>query len=204
VLKSAEDYMYRHKVIESNSMRGNIINVILNTLYEKNPREERHSKRVSELCQRIGVAMGLSETEINKLKVSGLLHDIGKIAIEEQVLNKPGRLTDQEWNEIKRHPDIGYRILSSSLEMMEIVQYILFHHERFDGTGYPRGLKREEIPLLSRIIAVADAYDAMTNARTYKKALDKDAAIKELIQNKGTQFDPHIVDVFIEKVLNNV
>jgi len=196
--------MYRHKVIESNSMRGNIINVILNTLYEKNPREERHSKRVSELCQRIGVAMGLSETEINKLKVSGLLHDIGKIAIEEQVLNKPGRLTDQEWNEIKRHPDIGYRILSSSLEMMEIVQYILFHHERFDGTGYPRGLKREEIPLLSRIIAVADAYDAMTNARTYKKALDKDAAIKELIQNKGTQFDPHIVDVFIEKVLNNV
>lgn len=204
MLKSAEDYMYRHKVIESNSMRGNIINVILNTLYEKNPREERHSKRVSELCQRIGVAMGLSETEINKLKVSGLLHDIGKIAIEEQVLNKPGRLTDQEWNEIKRHPDIGYRILSSSLEMMEIVQYILFHHERFDGTGYPRGLKREEIPLLSRIIAVADAYDAMTNARTYKKALDKDAAIKELIQNKGTQFDPHIVDVFIEKVLNNV
>lgn len=196
--------MYRHKVIESNSMRGNIINVILNTLYEKNPREERHSKRVSELCQRIGVAMGLSETEINKLKVSGLLHDIGKIAIEEQVLNKPGRLTDQEWNEIKRHPDIGYRILSSSLEMMEIAQYILFHHERFDGTGYPRGLKREEIPLLSRIIAVADAYDAMTNARTYKKALDKDAAIKELIQNKGTQFDPHIVDVFIEKVLNNV
>jgi HD-GYP domain-containing protein (c-di-GMP phosphodiesterase class II) len=88
--------------------------------------------------------------------------------------------------------------------MMEIAQYILFHHERFDGTGYPRGLKREEIPLLSRIIAVADAYDAMTNARTYKKALDKDAAIKELIQNKGTQFDPHIVDVFIEKVLNNV
>jgi len=97
MLRSAEDYMYRHKVIESNSMRGNIINVILNTLYEKNPREERHSKRVSELCQRIGVAMGLSETEINKLKVSGLLHDIGKIAIEERVLNKPGRLTDQEF-----------------------------------------------------------------------------------------------------------
>ncbi|TZE81087.1 diguanylate cyclase [Calorimonas adulescens] len=203
ILKSAEDYMYNHKVVESNSMRGNIINTILNTLHEKNPREEKHSKRVSELCQRIGAAMRLPETEINKLKVSGLLHDIGKIAIEDKVLNKPGCLTDQEWNEIKRHPDIGYRILSSSSEMMEIAQYVLFHHERFDGSGYPRGLKQEEIPLLSRIIAVADSYDAMTNARTYKKTLDKDTAIGELIRNKGTQFDPNVVDVFIEKVLNN-
>lgn len=203
ILKSAEDYMYKHKVVEGNSMRGNIINTILNTLHEKNPREEKHSKRVSELCRRIGAAMELPEIEINKLKVCGLLHDIGKIAIEEKVLNKTERLTDQEWNEIKRHPDIGYRILSSSSEMVELAQYILSHHERFDGTGYPRGLKQEEIPLLSRIIAVADSYDAMTNERTYKKALDKDAAIEELIQNKGTQFDPYVVDIFIGKVLNN-
>lgn len=203
ILKSAEDYMYKHKVVESNSMRGNIINTILNTLHEKNPREEKHSKRVSELCRRIGAAMELPEIEINKLKVCGLLHDIGKIAIEEKVLNKTERLTDQEWNEIKRHPDIGYRILSSSSEMVELAQYILSHHERFDGTGYPRGLKQEEIPLLSRIIAVADSYDAMTNERTYKEALDKDAAIEELIHNKGTQFDPYVVDIFIGKVLNN-
>lgn len=204
ILKNAEDYMYRNKIIESDSLRGNIINMILNTLYEKNPREENHSKRVSDLCQRIGLAMELPEVEINKLKASGLLHDIGKIAIEDSILNKPGRLTEKEWREIKRHPDIGYRILSSSPEMGEIAQYVLFHHERFDGTGYPRGLKREEIPLLSRIIAVADSYDAMTSPRPYKNALDEDAAIQELIRNKGTQFDPDIVDVFIERVLKTV
>lgn len=203
VLKSAEDCMYNHKVIESDSMRGEIINTILNTLHEKNPREEMHSKRVSEFCQQIGVAMELPEIEINKLKVVGLLHDIGKIAIEESVLNKPGILTDKEWNEIKRHPDIGYRILNSSHEMLEIADYVLAHHERFDGLGYPKELNGEKIPLLSRIIAVADSYDAMTSERAYRKALDKSIAVKELIKNKGTQFDPQIVDIFIEKVLIN-
>jgi diguanylate cyclase (GGDEF)-like protein len=203
VLKSAEDYMYKHKVVESNSMRGNIINAIFNTLHEKNPRIEKHSKRVSQLCQQIGIAMELPEIEIYELKVSGLLHDIGKIAIEEHVLNKSEQLTEQEWNEIKRHSDIGFRILSSSPEMAEIAQFVLYHHERFDGTGYPRGLKLEEIPLLSRIIAVADSYDAMVNERVYKHVLTKDMAVEELIKYKGTQFDPHIIDTFIEKVLNN-
>jgi diguanylate cyclase (GGDEF)-like protein len=204
VLKGAEDYMYKHKVIESNSMRGNIINTILNTLHEKNPREEMHSKRVSELCQQIGTAMELPEMEINKLKASGLLHDIGKVAIEERVLNKSELLTEQEWIEVRRHPDIGYRILSSSSEMVELAQCILYHHERFDGSGYPRGLKQEEIPLLSRIINVADSYDAMTSERAYKKVLNKSIAIEELVKNKGTQFDPYIVDIFIGKVLNNI
>jgi len=204
ILKSAEDYMYKHKVVESNSMRGNIINAIFNTLHEKNPNIENHSKRVSQLCQRIGEAMQLPETEIYELKVSGLLHDIGKIAIDESILKKSEPLTEQEWNEIKRHSDIGYRILNASPEMTEIAQYILSHHERYDGTGYPRRLKQEEIPLISRIITVADAYDAMTNERAYKKTLDKDAAVEELINNKWTQFDPYIVDIFIEKVVNNL
>lgn len=202
VLKSAEDFMYKHKVTESSSSRSNIINVIFNTIHEKNPRIEEHSKRVSDLCQRIGKAMELSETEINELKVSGLLHDIGKVAIDENTLKKPGKLTEQEWIEIKRHPDIGYRmIVNSSPEMADIAQYILFHHERYDGRGYPRGLKQEEIPLLARIIAVADAYEAMTNERCYGKVLAKDEAIEELIKGKGTQFDPDIVDVFIERVI---
>ncbi|WP_051624029.1 HD domain-containing phosphohydrolase [Clostridium akagii] len=203
VLKNAEDYMYKNKVIESDSMRGNIINTILNTLYEKNPREGRHSKRVSELCQQIGLAMELPKIEINKLKVVGLLHDIGKIAIEESILNKPGKLTDKEWDEIRRHPDIGYRILSSSNEMLEIADYVLAHHERFDGLGYPQKLKGEKIPLLSRIIAIADSYDAMTSERSYRKPLDKNTVVNELIKNKGTQFDPQIVNIFIKKVLNN-
>lgn len=203
VLKNAEDYMYKNKVIESDSMRGNIINTILNTLHEKNPREERHSKRVSELCQQIGLAMELPKIEINKLKVVGLLHDIGKIAIEESILNKPGKLTDKEWDEIRRHPDIGYRILSSSNEMLEIADYVLAHHERFDGLGYPQKLKGEKIPLLSRIIAIADSYDAMTSERSYRKPLDKNTVVNELIKSKGTQFDPQIVNIFIKKVLNN-
>lgn len=203
-LKSAEDNMYKHKVIESNSTRGNIISTIINTLHEKNPREERHSKRVSELCQQIGRAMELPKMEINKLKVCGLLHDIGKIAMDEGVLNKSGQLTELEWNEIKKHPDIGYRILNSSPEMVEIAQCILSHHERFDGTGYPQGLNQDEIPLLSRIIAVADSYDAMTSERAYKKVLNKNMAIEELVKNKGIQFDPYVVDSFIGKVLNTV
>jgi HD-GYP domain-containing protein (c-di-GMP phosphodiesterase class II) len=150
------------------------------------------------------MAMLLSEIEIYELKVSGLLHDIGKIAIDERILNKSGHLTEHEWNEIKRHSDIGFRILSSSPEMAEIAQYVLSHHERFDGTGFPRGLKQEEIPLLSRIIAVADSYDAMMNNRFSKEDSVKELAAEELIKNRGTQFDPKIVDIFLEKVLNSI
>jgi diguanylate cyclase (GGDEF)-like protein/PAS domain S-box-containing protein len=201
-VKGAEDYMYKHKMIENESMRGNIITTILNTLHEKNPREEQHSKRVSEICQSIGKALGLSEIEIGKLKVVGLLHDIGKIAIEEGILNKTGRLTDKEMNEIKRHPDIGYRILSSSNDMLELADFTLAHHERWDGHGYPKGLKGEAIPRTSRILAIADSYDAMTSDRTYRKAQSEEVALDEIYKNAGLQFDPKIARVFVEKVLN--
>lgn len=203
VIKNAENEMYINKTLES-KVRGSAINLIINTLHEKNPREEQHSERVSTISQIIGKAMGLSETEINKLKALGLLHDIGKIAIEERVLNKPEELTEAEWKEIKRHPDIGYRILKSSTEMSELAEYVLAHHERFDGSGYPRGLKTEEIPLLSRIVSVADAYDAMTSDRSYRKALDKRSALDELIKNKGRQFDPQIVDAFVCFLFSNI
>ncbi|HWQ78174.1 MAG TPA: HD domain-containing phosphohydrolase [Anaerovoracaceae bacterium] len=203
VLKGAEDHMYKHKVSESGSVRGNIINAIFHTIHEKNPKIESHLKRVSLLCQQIGAAMNLSETEIDELKLSGLLHDIGKVAIDDGILQKTGLLTEQELIEIKRHSDIGYRILNTAPEMTDIASYVLSHHERFDGTGYPRGMKQGEIPLISRIIAVADAYDAMTNERPYKKVLDHDSAVKELEKNKGLQFDPVIVDIFIKKVVNN-
>lgn len=202
VLKSAEDYMYKHKVFEGNSVRGNIINAIFNTIHEKNPRIENHSKRVSLLCKKIGKAMELPEAEINELKVGGLLHDIGKVAIGESIFKKPGQLTEQEWNEIRRHSEIGYRIINSSPEMSDIAQYVLSHHEKYDGTGYPRGIKKEEIPLVARIIAIADSYDVMTNERPYRKCLTKEMAVEQLLKSKGTQFDPNIVDVFIEKVLN--
>lgn len=202
VLKSAEDYMYKHKIIENKGMRGNAINTIIKTLHEKNPREEQHSKRVSKICQEIGKAMTFSEIEVSQLKAAGLLHDIGKIAIREGILNKPGKLTEQERDEINRHPDIGYRILNSSYDMLELADCILAHHERWDGAGYPKGLKGEAIPIVARIIALADTYDAMTSERPYRNALSKEEALLEIQKNSGKQFDPKIARIFIEKVLS--
>lgn len=202
VLKRAEDYMYEHKIINKEAIRGNAINTIINTLYEKNHREEQHSKRVGEICQEIGRALGLSEIEVSRLKAVGLLHDIGKIAIEENILNKPGKLSEQERNDIKRHPDIGYRILTSSYDMLELSDGILSHHERWDGAGYPKGLKGEAIPMVARIIALADSYDAMTSERPYRKALSEEIVLAEIRNNAGTQFDPEIARIFIEKVLD--
>ena len=201
-LKKAEDYMYKKKLFESPSMRGKTINAIIKALYEKNKREEQHSHRVSVLCESIGKAFSLHEGRIEELKTVGLLHDIGKIAIEESILNKPGKLTDDEWEEIKRHPEKGYRILSTVNDMSEMAEYVLCHHERWDGNGYPKCLKEEEIPFQSRIIAVADAYDAMTSERSYRSALPEAIAIEELQKNAGLQFDPEVVRVFIEKVLD--
>ncbi len=196
----AEDNMYKQKMMEGESLRGNAITTIIRTLYEKNPREERHSSRVSELCQVIGKELKLSRIDIQKLKVVGMLHDIGKIAIEESILNKPGSLTKEEFEEVKKHPDIGFRILSSSFEMKELANLTLFHHERWDGKGYPQGLKGEEIPVLSRIISIADSYDAMTSDRPYRKALTKEEAIDQILENLGSQFDPRIAKAFVENI----
>ncbi|MGE5677284.1 MAG: HD domain-containing phosphohydrolase [Pseudomonadota bacterium] len=201
ILKNAEDYMYRHKLFESPSIRGKTVKTIINSLHEKNKREEQHSRRVSYICEAIGTAMELGEGDINELRTVGLLHDIGKIAIDEKILNKPDRLSAEEWNEMKRHPEIGYRILSSVNEMAELAEFVLAHHERWDGKGYPKKLAGEQIPLQARIIMVADAYDAMTSERAYRKPLSSAAAIEELQKNSGTQFDPEIVQVFTEKVM---
>ncbi len=201
IFKKAEDFMYKKKLFESPSMRGKTIGVIINTLHEKNKREEEHSNRVSEYCNCLGKAMNLPDGEIQELKTVGLLHDIGKIAIDENILNKSGKLTHEEWEELKRHPEIGYRILSSVNNMSEIAEYVLAHHERWDGKGYPKGLKEEEIPLKSRMISIADAFDAMISERPYKNSLSKETAIKELINNAGIQFDPELVKIFVEKVV---
>lgn len=201
VVKSAEDYMYKVKSTESSSMRGDTINTILYTLHEKSQREQLHSNRVSQICRDIGIAMNLSDREINELKLVGLMHDIGKIAISDNVLNKKGKLSDEEWGEMKKHPEIGYRILSASNEMAYIAEYVLNHHERLDGSGYPNGITKEKIPVQSRILAIADSYDAMTSERPYKKVMTEDDAVKELLDNAGTLFDSQIVDIFIGRVL---
>lgn len=201
MLKNAENEMYKHKIIQNEGLRGNIINTIIKTLYEKNPREEEHSQRVGDVAEKIGIAIGLSAMEVSKLKVIGHLHDIGKIGIEEGILNKTGRLTEKEQEEIRRHPDIGYRILSASSEMLDLADCVLAHHERWDGQGYPRGLSGESIPLDARIIALADSYDAMSSERPYRKALNEDVILYEIRKNAGRQFDPDIAKVFVEKVL---
>lgn len=203
VFKNAEDHLYRHKLSESMSMRHQTINLILNALFEKNPREMMHSKRVGEIAEKIAMNLGLSLETIHNLKTAGMMHDIGKIGIAESILNKQGRLTATEWDEIKRHPEIGYRILSSVSEFSEIATSVLEHHERWDGTGYPRGLRGEQISLEARIVGFADAYDAMTTSRTYRSALDEKKALTEILQCAGTQFDPAIVQLFTDEIWNS-
>ncbi len=202
--KRAEDKMYQHKLSEKSSIRYQTIKVIIQSLYEKNSREQRHSVRVSQICSDIGRAMGLDQEHISELSTAGLLHDIGKIAIEDNILSKLGRLNECEWQEIKRHPQVGYSILSSLNEYAPLAEYVLAHHERLDGSGYPKGLRREEIPLEAKIITIADAYDAMTGERTYGSPLSLDEAILELKKNAGTQFDEEIAGIFVEKVLGQV
>jgi|GEM_PF-840317 diguanylate cyclase (GGDEF)-like protein len=201
VLKSAEDRMYKKKLFDGPSMRGKTIGVIINTLHEKNKREEQHSHRVAELCEKIAIALKMPEHEIKEIRNAGLLHDIGKIAIQDSLLDKPGKLTPEEYEEVKRHPEIGYRILCSANEMTDIAEYILFHHERWDGRGYPRGLKEDAIPLQSRIIAIADTFDAMTSVRSYRMPVSEEEAAKEIYDNAGIQFDPELARLYVYDVL---
>jgi len=201
VFKGAEDHLYRHKLYESLSMRSQTIRLVLNALFEKTPREMRHSRRVSELAELIAVKMGLSEEAVSNLKTAGLMHDIGKIGIDEAILNKTATLSEVERQDIQRHPEIGYRILNSVSEFSEIAASVLEHHERWDGLGYPRGLKADEICLEARIIAIADAYDAMTCSRTYRGVLTPGEALAEVQRCAGTQFDPAIVGLFSNELL---
>lgn len=200
ILKDAEDHMYRHKIYESTGARSKTVNLIINTLYAKNYREMLHSQRVGALSATIATYMGYDIDDVNQMKTAGLMHDIGKIGIEDGILNKTEPLNDEEWDEIKKHSEIGYRILSSVPEFSEVANFVLEHQERWDGTGYPRGLKGNEISQEARILAVADSFDAMTGVRSYGRAFSEAEAIQELLHCAGTQFDPEIVNVFIKSL----
>ena len=198
IMKDAEDSMYRHKMLQNKSLHSSIISSMETTLFEKSQETEEHAQRLINLSKLIGLRMNLVDKQLNELELLSTLHDIGKIGINDSILNKPDKLTSEEWVKMKKHPEIGYRIAMSSPELAPIAEYILCHHERWDGKGYPQGLKCEEIPLLSRIIAVADSYDAMTEDRLYRKAMSKEDAIDEIKNNAGTQFDPIIAVIFLE------
>jgi len=201
ILENAENHMYTHKIFERSSVRSETIDIVMNTLFEKSNRESLHSKRVSKLCESIASKMHLETDDVNQIRIAGLIHDIGKIGIEDTILNKTEKLNDHEWEEIRKHPEAGWRILSSIKEFTELARFIHEHHEKWDGTGYPEGLKGEEISLEARIIAVADAFDALTSKRSYKKESSKEAAIAEIRRCAGTHFDPQIADVLITAVL---
>lgn len=200
-LTRAEDRMYMMKLSEGPSIRSHMISTIMSTLHEKNPREKLHSDRVSDICVKFGYALGMSENDISELRTTALLHDIGKIGIDENILNKSGSLTKEEFDEIKKHPEISARILGASSDMADISQYVLYHHERWDGKGYPSGLSKDEIPLQSRMIAIVDTFDAITSDRSYRKARSEAVAAEELAKCSGNQFDPQLVGIFLGKVL---
>lgn len=198
VLKKAEMRLSREKLIDTSSMLSRTIEIIMNSLYEKNSREMEHSKRVSYWCEKIAQRMNLDSHIVSKLRIAGLMHDIGKIGIPDSILDKPDRLTEEEFNLIRKHSEVGYRILSAANEFSEIADYILAHHERWDGMGYPKGLKGNDIPIYARIISVADSFDAMTSDRAYRKAMNINQAKQEIIKYSNVQFDPNVVKIFLE------
>lgn len=153
---------------------------------------------------KLGFQLGLSDVVLSDLFILAALHDIGKIGIPDQILNKKTRLSPEEWEIMKKHPEIGYRIAQSAPELSPIADKILSHHERWDGNGYPQGLRGEEIPLISRILSIADAYDVMTNGRPYQPPLSQDEALEEIKRCAGTQFDPYIVEIFIKSFSNEI
>jgi diguanylate cyclase (GGDEF)-like protein/PAS domain S-box-containing protein len=199
---TADNKMYREKLRFGKTMRSQTIETVLRNINFKYDREQVHTERVSQYCEAIASALGLHEKEVNEIKIAGALHDIGKTIIPPEILNKPGRLTKEEFDIVKRHPETGYQILKSSDEYVNLAEYVLYHHERWDGKGYPQGLAGREIPFQARIIAVADAFEAMTASRPYQRTKTTDEAKAELVRCSGTQLDPDVVKAFLEHVLN--
>jgi HD-GYP domain-containing protein (c-di-GMP phosphodiesterase class II) len=174
-----------------------VLHSMTESIDAKDPYTCGHSRRVAQISRRLAISQGLDGQRAQHIYLSGLLHDIGKIGVPEAILCKDGRLTDEEYDNIKRHPAIGARILRRIRHLEPIVAGVLTHHERLDGTGYPKGLSGVDIPLEGRIVGLADSWDAMTSHRTYRRALDLDRAICEIKRCSGTQFDATLAEKFL-------
>ncbi len=194
----ASESMRTKKLMNQSSQKSSLLDSLTQTLTESDYETEEHVERTREMAIRLGKALNLTDGDLGKLALLAVLHDIGKIAIPHAILSKPGKLTDAEWEIMKTHTEKGYRITSASKELKPIGEYILHHHERWDGGGYPGGLAGEEIPLLSRIITVVDSHDVMVHDRPYHKAMSGEDAEAELRRCAGSQFDPKLVEVFLE------
>jgi HD-GYP domain-containing protein (c-di-GMP phosphodiesterase class II) len=198
VIIEAESNMYKNKLIEKESLASSIMFALEQALYEKSNETKEHTDRVRAFAIKLGKSVKLHDNQLDEISLLASLHDIGKVAISETILMKAGRLTEKEWETIKRHPEIGYNIAQSSPQIAHVAQYILACHENWNGSGYPNGLKEDSIPLTSRIIFIADSYDVMTSGRIYKKAMSKSEAINELEKCAGTQFDPVLINKFVK------
>jgi len=196
-LQEAENDMYRQKLNESRSTKSAVVTSLLNTLAEKSFETEEHTRGMQKIARKIGAKLNLPDSELQRLELLITLHDIGKINISEVILTKKSSLTDDEWTAIKKHPEIGYRIAMATEQFAHVAEDILAHHERWDGAGYPQGLKESGISLLARITAIADAYEVMSSGRPYKKAMSKNEITAEFRRCSGAQFDPELVEIFL-------
>ncbi len=194
----AEDQMYTEKLIQRTNVQKTYIEAIREVLEYKEPTSCDLSEFFDSLILKLGLKLGWDPKLIDMITMLCSVNDVGKITIDSEILNKSGNLTDKEWEIIKKHPEMGYRIAMASKELSNIADYILYHHERWDGKGYPRGISGEDIPLYSRIAAIFDAFDSMIKDKPYKKKLTIEQAIEEIRKNSGTQFDPNLVDIFID------
>jgi len=203
LVNDAEDSMYRRKLVEKQSSHSSIITSLQRALAERNYETYEHMERMKEYALKLGKEIKLSRDELSELGLLSALHDIGKISITDNIVLKPSKLTASEFEQMKKHSEIGHKIASTNPDLATIADGILYHHERWDGNGYPMGLKGEEIPLMARIITIVDSYDAMTSNRIYRKSQGKKYAVKELKENAGKQFDPVLTEHFIKILTGN-
>jgi len=174
----------------------NTVHALCQALYAKHPYTEGHSWRVAKVSERIAYAMGINGQDLENIRLGALFHDIGKIGIQDQILEKPGHLTEEEYNSVKEHPIIAEEILSPMEEFSDVVDIIKYEHENFDGTGYPYGISGEAIPLGARIVRVADTYDAVVTTRSYREGETHEQAIQEIMDTSGTEFCPEVTRYF--------